>query len=197
MTCPEHYKPVDPTAPEPWVVFDEMHMAFSFANALKYVLRHDKKGSPDQDLQKALNCLQRAARLETPFPLRKACYPNKEREKFRSMVKGQGDARFEELEHPLGSFMIAMEWAASGYFYGCQAVYEVQVLRALDALRCYIANRKDGALREHLESAHAALTAALEACPADGLSVPQKALEELEMAISLSIDVANRMKGEV
>jgi hypothetical protein len=55
----KHYKETDPTY-EAINVIEAWGADFNIGNALKYIARHQHKGAPQQDLQKAIWYLERA-----------------------------------------------------------------------------------------------------------------------------------------
>lgn len=52
--APAHYSNGKYT---PWEIVDDWKLEYYCGNALKYVCRHKHKGTPEQDIQKAIDCL--------------------------------------------------------------------------------------------------------------------------------------------
>ncbi len=52
--APAHYSNGKYT---PWEIVDDWNLEYYCGNALKYVCRHKHKGTPEQDIQKAIDCL--------------------------------------------------------------------------------------------------------------------------------------------
>ena len=58
MNTPNHYGG-DSNPFEPMKIIDYYGLDFKLGNAIKYILRHNRKGAPIQDLEKAINCIQK------------------------------------------------------------------------------------------------------------------------------------------
>jgi len=54
---PPHYQTI--TGPQPIDIIEQFNLSFHTGNAIKYILRSDKKGSERQDLEKAIWYLRR------------------------------------------------------------------------------------------------------------------------------------------
>ncbi len=52
--APAHYSNGKYT---PWEIIDDWDLDYYCGNAMKYVCRHKHKGTPEQDIQKAIDCL--------------------------------------------------------------------------------------------------------------------------------------------
>lgn len=58
MNTPSHYGG-DSNPFEPIKIIDYYNLDFKLGNAVKYILRYNRKGAPIQDLEKAINCINK------------------------------------------------------------------------------------------------------------------------------------------